>query len=1283
MAVDGLIATAYIELRANAENLKRDIDEQIAAVGDPAADAMDDAMAKAKQSVSEASDQIVNDLSQAAQDGAAGFAPLRDSVSDAAEGAADDVEGSTGRISKAFEDAAADVGGAFQLPASEARKAIDDASDEIEKRATTISNAFTAAGTGLGDVFEKTGPAIDGAAEDVEEHSSRIGGIFESMSSSIGGALSTVGEKIEGLGLPFGEVFSKAGESMKDTEHEAGSLGDSLASVGKVASIALAGGFVAAGAEGLDMAAKFQDASTTLQAQGNLSASAAKAIGDAFLATGTSAHFSATEITTAYAPIAEQLAGVQGHALSTKQAMDVMSSAMDLADATGDSLAADTKTLGSVMQAYGITAAGAATATNTLYTTSRLTDVPIANIGTAVDKMHLKLGAATPSLSDVGSLMGDLAEHGVVGQRGITTVTTALSGLIDPSTKTAGVLAQLGISLTNSQGKFIGMAPAIADIHDKLDTLPATSNAAAEGLQITADKAKIAALALEPTSAAVTAQKDALGQQVLALTKSSDALTKTSAMTALFGTSASAVSGVIDAGTAGYDKAADAINKTGAVTEAATVRNETFHATMERLEATTEDLGIKFGQILMPILMKLIGVIEEVIDWLTKHKAIAEAVAAVVGGVLVVAIGAFVVSLIAANAALIATTLIAAEILIPLAAIALGVYELYTHWSQVWGDIKTLTMDVVNAVTGAVDGAWQTIETTTTNVFNAVLAFLKQWWPEIFAIFTGGLSLIIGLIIQNWSTIENTTKQVFNAIEGFFVSIWTTIENVFITILNTIHTVIMTVWTAISQFLQTAWTTLESIATTIWNAISNVITAIWQRMVGGLEADWAAVSSFLTGAWSGFESTASNLWTGIVRGITGAWSALTQDAEDLWSGITRAFSDGINDVIGFINRDFLDPLDSVFGHFGVPHLAISAVSAAAGGTIMSPGRVGGGFVTKGPTYLVGEGKRSAPEVVIPTDEAHRDTALKLHAYAGSLMGLEAGGVIGLASGGIIHDITGAAKSVLGDIRSWTADAVDPLINATAATVEGFLSDVPPQFLGQAAADYIASSTKTVEGWLKGHQPAAAATGGGAAGPVSSASNAANQALGMAMAAAYGWTGPEWTALNEVAMRESGWSSTAKNPTSSAYGIAQNIGGLAGYGANGNNPAVQIAWMLNYIAQRYGDPIGAWAHELTAGWYAQGGILGSLPGALPVNVLDSGGFIPQGLSLTGNFTGAPEFVPPPGTATSGSPQINITVIVSTDVTDATIQKLRTEMTDAVADGIGEYVDEVSAARRQFK
>jgi hypothetical protein len=134
----------------------------------------------------------------------------------------------------------------------------------------------------------------------------------------------------------------------------------------------------------------------------------------------------------------------------------------------------------------------------------------------------------------------------------------------------------------------------------------------------------------------------------------------------------------------------------------------------------------------------------------------------------------------------------------------------------------------------------------------------------------------------------------------------------------------------------------------------------------------------------------------------------------------------------------------------------------------------------------------------------------------------------------------------------------------------------------------------------------------------SASIAQNQADGEEMSAnEYGWTGGlssgQGSCLNSLWERESGWNNLIENPGSGpgtgAFGIAQALGhggvgatdpvvylsdGTVGHNvyvnqypdeaANAGNADAQIAWGLNYIAQTYGSPCGAWAHEKADNWY---------------------------------------------------------------------------------------------------
>ena len=108
--------------------------------------------------------------------------------------------------------------------------------------------------------------------------------------------------------------------------------------------------------------------------------------------------------------------------------------------------------------------------------------------------------------------------------------------------------------------------------------------------------------------------------------------------------------------------------------------------------------------------------------------------------------------------------------------------------------------------------------------------------------------------------------------------------------------------------------------------------------------------------------------------------------------------------------------------------------------------------------------------------------------------------------------------------------------------------------------------------------------------VGGGSSSANQALAKKMAQQmYGWSGSQWTGgLLPLWTQESGFRADAQNPTSTAYGIAQFLNSTWGkYGPKTGNPGLQIKYGLEYIHDRYGNPVSAEAHERAYNWYGTG------------------------------------------------------------------------------------------------
>lgn len=94
-------------------------------------------------------------------------------------------------------------------------------------------------------------------------------------------------------------------------------------------------------------------------------------------------------------------------------------------------------------------------------------------------------------------------------------------------------------------------------------------------------------------------------------------------------------------------------------------------------------------------------------------------------------------------------------------------------------------------------------------------------------------------------------------------------------------------------------------------------------------------------------------------------------------------------------------------------------------------------------------------------------------------------------------------------------------------------------------------------------------------------------IARAMMAEFGFSASQFSCLDSLWTKESGWNVYADNPTSSAYGIPQSLPGskMASSGPDWlHNPATQIHWGLGYIRDRYGSPCAAWSHSQAVNWY---------------------------------------------------------------------------------------------------
>jgi hypothetical protein len=139
----------------------------------------------------------------------------------------------------------------------------------------------------------------------------------------------------------------------------------------------------------------------------------------------------------------------------------------------------------------------------------------------------------------------------------------------------------------------------------------------------------------------------------------------------------------------------------------------------------------------------------------------------------------------------------------------------------------------------------------------------------------------------------------------------------------------------------------------------------------------------------------------------------------------------------------------------------------------------------------------------------------------------------------------------------------------------------------AAAERAAAERAAAERAAAEEEAASAPAPAPAAAPASAAASApASRGSFKDYALSKVGSAKEFSCLENLWGKESGWNPNAQNPTSTAYGIPQFLDSTwASTGiAKTSDGYRQIDAGLIYIEERYGSPCAAWAHSQAKGWY---------------------------------------------------------------------------------------------------
>jgi TP901 family phage tail tape measure protein len=205
---------------------------------------------------------------------------------------------------------------------------------------------------------------------------------------------------------------------------------------------------------------------------------------------------------------------------------------------------------------------------------------------------------------------------------------------------------------------------------------------------------------------------------------------------------------------------------------------------IDQARATVEVLGTRLGLLLLPVIEKVMSAVAGLVGWLMKHQDVAIALGAVIGGVLVVAITAYTVSMISAAVATVAAALPILAIVAAVALLAFAVYDLVTHWSDIWNTIKDVTTTVVGTVISFVEGipgklvgalasladdlgklvsdAWNGVKRITTTLVSDYINFYTALPGKIIDALGDIGKLLVGWIKDGWHAFQDADADFVN-----------------------------------------------------------------------------------------------------------------------------------------------------------------------------------------------------------------------------------------------------------------------------------------------------------------------------------------------------------------------------------------------------------------------------------------------------------------------------------------------------------------------------------------
>lgn len=776
------------------------------------------------------------------------------------------------------------------------------------------------------------------------------------MLGSMGGALPPVVAHLLADTRQFSASMMKAGGELETLEAKGATRFTKLASIGKAAALGIGVAAIGIGVASVHMASQFDQQMERVHTQAGATQHEVDALKGKVLDLGGA---------TGQAPekLAEALFHVESVGYRGAGAMNVLTQSAKLATISGANLDDVTYGLTSVMQTYGASTKDAAKWGAFFNSVVGAGDMRMQDFSKAVGTGYFSAAQTFGvGAQDAGAALAFMTDRGQHADAAATHLRMTLALMAAPTAKASKLLGDIGLKGPEIVARTSAMTQAL-------------QKAGLSTVKLSAD--------LKKPDGIYVALKD-LRDHLMRSGLSAEAAAALLARAFGGGKSSGTIMAMVN--NLGVLKSKyEAVGKgTRSYGEAWAATQKQFAVQVKQLEASLEALGIKLGNVLIPKLQAAARWSMSVVQWFEKHKTVAQALAIVVGGVLLVAMGAWIATLAIAAGEMIAATWPILAIIAACFLLVLGILWLKNHWSQVWGWIVEHVKAVGRWIGGVIQGIigwfkrfgqyllillgpigavifaimhwrqivafvkslWADVERITSAVWDKILGFFKKWWPLLLVVFAFPIAVllavwnrwhkqILAVVHAAWALVERyivaPLTSAWHWVERTASNIWHSLVRWFNQAKSTAARIWHEVYTAVTAPYIQAWHMVESVGSRIWSAI----TSAFGRVLG-----------WLGGIGSQFYSVGSSIVEGIINGVTGAGGALVGKMQSLASSALNAAKSflGINSpskvfarVVGWAIPEGIGA--GVDQRAGVAHSSVRALASrlvAAGSVAVTP-----------------------------------------------------------------------------------------------------------------------------------------------------------------------------------------------------------------------------------------------------------------------------------------------------------------------------------------------------------